>query len=168
MASAGSAAGASRSGFEAAVEPLLLPAYRLACAMLMDPAEAEDAVQEASLKAWRSWQQLRDPAAARNWFLSIVANQCRTLRRRRPLLTLSYALHLLVPAEDLDERIDLTAAMSRLPRVDRGLLVMRYYLDLSVEDAAAASGLSVGAAKSRLHRAVRRLRPLLNVPEARI
>lgn len=153
-----------RSGFEATVEPLLLPAYRLACAMLMDPVEAEDAVQEASLKAWRSWQQLRDPAAARNWFLSIVANQCRTLRRRRPLLTLSYALHLLVPAEDLDLRIDLTAAMSRLPRVDRGLLVMRYYLDLSVEDAAAASG----AAKSRLHRAVRRLRPRLNVPEASI
>jgi hypothetical protein len=69
--------------FDAIVGPWIEPGYRLAVAMLRDPVEAQDAVQEAAVKAWRSLERLRDSDQARAWFLSIVANQCRSTMRRR-------------------------------------------------------------------------------------
>ena len=60
-------------------------AYRLARAILLDDAEAEDAVQEASLAAWRARGSLRDATRFEPWFDRILINQCRDqLRRRRP------------------------------------------------------------------------------------
>src|SRR5437763_16740590 len=65
-------------------DPLLDPAYRLAAVMLGDRSAAEDAVQEASIKAWRKLRQLRgEVGSLRSWFLSIVANECRMARRQR-------------------------------------------------------------------------------------
>src|SRR5206468_6452787 len=70
--------------FSRLIEPLLDPAYRLAAVMLGDRSAAEDAVQEASIKAWRKLRQLRgDAHSLRAWFLSIVANECRMARRTR-------------------------------------------------------------------------------------
>src|ERR1700680_4329906 len=70
--------------FSTLIEPLLDPAYRLAAVMLGDRSAAEDAVQEASIKAWRKLKQLRgDAGSLRAWFLSIVANECRMVRRQR-------------------------------------------------------------------------------------
>src|SRR5438034_11836562 len=68
--------------FSQLIDPLLGPAYRLAAVMLGDRSAAEDAVQEASIKAWRKLRQLRgDAHSLRAWFLSIVANECRMARR---------------------------------------------------------------------------------------
>src|SRR3981189_3537006 len=79
-----SAAGGDAVSFAALIEPLLDPAYRLAAVMLADRSSAEDAVQEASIKAWRKLRQLRgDLSSLRPWFLSIVANECRMARRQR-------------------------------------------------------------------------------------
>jgi DNA-directed RNA polymerase specialized sigma24 family protein len=70
--------------FSQLIQPLLDPAYRLAAVMLSDRSAAEDAVQEASVKAWRKLRQLRgDVSSLRPWFLSIVANECRMARRKR-------------------------------------------------------------------------------------
>src|ERR1700686_2070895 len=70
--------------FAALIDPLLNPASRLAAVMLADRSAAEDAVQEASIKAWRKLGQLRgDAGSLRSWFLSIVANECRMVRRQR-------------------------------------------------------------------------------------
>src|SRR5437763_16316995 len=70
--------------FSRLIEPLLDPAYRLAAVMLADRTAAEDAVQEASIKAWRKFRQLRgDDRSLRSWFLSIVTNECRMARRQR-------------------------------------------------------------------------------------
>src|SRR5258706_13217680 len=70
--------------FAILLEPLLDPAYRLAAAMLADRSAAEDAVQEASIKAWRKLRQLRgDASSLRPWFLSIVANEPRLAPRQR-------------------------------------------------------------------------------------
>src|SRR5579864_3281060 len=70
--------------FAALIEPLLDPAFRLAAVMLSDRSAAEDAVQEASIKAWRKLGQLRgEVGSLRPWFLSIVANECRMARRQR-------------------------------------------------------------------------------------
>src|SRR5450759_233214 len=76
--------------FAALIEPLLNPAYRLAAVMLADRSAAEDAVQEASIKAWRKLGQLRgDTGSLRPWFLSIVANECRMVRRQLSLIHIS-------------------------------------------------------------------------------
>src|SRR5258706_12373048 len=69
--------------FAMVIQPLLDPAYRLAAVMLADRSAAEDAGQEASIKAWRKIGQLRgDEPSLRPWFLSIVANERRMARRQ--------------------------------------------------------------------------------------
>src|SRR6202790_3665778 len=79
-----SASAGDADSFAALIEPLLDPAYRLSAVMLADRSLAEDAVQEASIKAWRKLRQLRgDLSSLRPWFLSIVANECRMARRQR-------------------------------------------------------------------------------------
>src|SRR5438045_4424587 len=65
------------------LQDLVLPGYRLACGMLHDAAAAEDVVQEAALKAWRKRGRLRSGSDPLPWFLAIVANECRSVRRRR-------------------------------------------------------------------------------------
>jgi len=78
------AASGDAHAFAALIEPLLNPAYRLAAVMLADRSAADDAVQEASIKAWRKLGQLHgDAGSLRSWFLSIVANECRMVRRQR-------------------------------------------------------------------------------------
>src|ERR1700737_4329584 len=79
-----SAAAGDADSFAVLIQPLLDPAFRLAAVMLADRSAAEDAVQEASIKAWRKLRQLRgDVGSLRSWFLSIVANECRMTRRQR-------------------------------------------------------------------------------------
>src|SRR5438067_2727521 len=79
----GGAAHAGESEFEVLIGPLVEPGLRLAYSMLGDRAEAEDATQEAITKAWRNLTRLRDRTQVRPWFLAIVANQCRNVRRTR-------------------------------------------------------------------------------------
>src|SRR2546427_11198006 len=67
--------------FEALLEPLIASAASLAYAMLQDRAEAEDVVQESAVNAWRKLGNIRGGAAFKPWFLGIVANRCRTVRR---------------------------------------------------------------------------------------
>src|SRR5256886_6382755 len=69
--------------FEELLSTVLDPAFRLAMTMLNDRTAAEDAAQEAAVKAWRSFGRFRAGAEMRPWFLTIVANECRTARRSR-------------------------------------------------------------------------------------
>jgi RNA polymerase sigma-70 factor (ECF subfamily) len=71
------------AAFTSLLRPLLEPAYRLAAGMLQDRQLAEDALQEAAVKAWRKFHQLREGKEMRPWFFGIVANECRTTRRGR-------------------------------------------------------------------------------------
>src|SRR5258707_13914696 len=83
------------NAFEVLLVPLLEPGYRLAGGMLQDHQAAQDAVQEAAFKAWRKLRQLRDGLEMRPWFLGIVANECRTVRRSK----WSKVVALLLPTE---------------------------------------------------------------------
>jgi len=150
--------------FERLLGPLIEPGYRFACALLHDPQAAEDAVQEASLKAWRKLSQLRSPEAVRPWFLGIVANQCRTTSRTRWWQVAKIA----VTPEQTESRvapvadsIDLRRAIRRLRYPERTALVMYFYLDLSAEEVAAATHSTPGAVRRRLYRTLARLRPFL-------
>ena len=64
------------AAFTSLLRPLLEPAYRLAVGMLQDRQLAEDAVQEAAVKAWRKIHQLREGTEMRPWFLQAVTPPC--------------------------------------------------------------------------------------------
>lgn len=158
-----------RGAFEDLIAPLVEPAYRLTGGMPLDPDEAEDAVQEATVKAWLKLGSFRTGADPRPWFLTIVANHCRDVRRSRwwSVLRGADAEHTRsAPLVDLATGVDLRRALTRLPVPDRALLVMHYYLDLPLEEVARVLRLSPAAAKSRLYRVLRRLRGHLEVSEA--
>jgi RNA polymerase sigma-70 factor (ECF subfamily) len=148
-----------QAGFIALVEPELLAAYRLAVAMLRSEIKAEDAVQEAVLKAWRHRGRFRAGSAMRPWLLAIVANECRAARRsrwwsviRRPDAPEADP----IAAEPSDAA--LRGAILKLPHEQRLAIVLRYYLDLPFAEVAAVLRISPKAAKSRTYRALERLR----------
>ena len=72
-----------KSAFEHLIQSAVRPATQLAYAMLHDRAEAEDAFQESALRAWRRLENLRAGARFEPWFMGIVSNQCRDVRRGR-------------------------------------------------------------------------------------
>ncbi|OLE78009.1 MAG: hypothetical protein AUG06_12150 [Actinobacteria bacterium 13_1_20CM_2_65_11] len=160
----------SGQAFTDLLAPLVEPGYRLACAMLHDPHAAEDAVQEASLIAWRKVGGLHDHSRLRGWFLGIVANECRNSRRRRWVTSVSHGLPAGLSVVSGEERVvrntDLRRALSPLAHDDRLVVVLYFHLDMPLEEIAAVVGSSVGAARARLYRAVNRLRPDLAIQEA--
>jgi RNA polymerase sigma-70 factor (ECF subfamily) len=149
-----------REAFEEAFRPLYEDGFKLAIAMLRDRAEAEDALQDALLKCWRKLHTFKVGTGLRPWFLTVVANQCRSMRRtrwwsvqRQAVIEISYP----GPAQE-PERLDLRRALGRLPDGARLLLVLHYYLDMSFEDMAQVVGGQPDAVKSRTYRALRKLR----------
>ena len=152
--------------FAELLAPYVPIAQRLAFGMLQNPHDCEDAVQEATFKAWRAFPRLRDGSDLRAWFLTIVANECRQRRRSRWWSTLKLAEPSLLsaPPERLDEAaIDMRRALNRLPQQMKLVIVLRYYLDLSFDDVGRVLGVGADAAKARVHRALARLR--VDVPE---
>ncbi len=155
--------------FDTLMRPLI-PAHRLAFGPLQERAEAEDAIQEAAFKAWRRFDTFRTGMDMKPWFLAIVANQCRSLQRARWWSVLRLAEPPAAAAMHEDrfaQSEDLRRALRRLSHQRRLVVVLHFYLDLSFEQVAAIVGDSVGAVKSRVYRALRELRPELEVGEVR-
>lgn len=134
--------------------------YGLALTILRDPAEAEDAVQDALLAAWRFWPNLRDPARVQPWLTRICVNAA--LRRRRWIshLTAQHdADRVLAPAIGRDERLlGFDRAFARLSLKQRAVFALHVHYGLTVEECARTVGCSSGAARSHLGRAVDKLR----------
>ncbi len=160
--------GTTDADFDAIIGPWIEPGYRLAVAMLRDPDEAHDAVQEAAVKAWRALDRLREGAPARPWFFAIVANQCRSTMRRRWWSVLRLSGHesfAADPEDSVARSVDIDRAMAALSPDDRAILHLHFYLDLPLDEVGRVLGISPGAAKSRVYRAVHRLRPDLELME---
>ena len=135
--------------------------------------DAEDAVQEAFVKAYRALGRFRAGSPFRPWLLRIVANEARNRRRsagRRAGLAVRVAEDRrpgdAAPSPesavlDHEERAWLLAAINDLADGDREVIAARYFLDLSEAETAEILGLPRGTVKSRLSRAVGRLRSRL-------
>ena len=149
--------------FDAVIGPHLDAGYRTALAILQNPDEAHDAVQESALKAWRKLHQLREGSPARPWFLAIVANHCRSERRKHWWSVVRVPELEPTDPEVQTENVDIKRALATLPRDDRLALFLYFYLDLPLEEVGAVLGVSPGGAKTRVYRAAKKLRPGLEM-----
>jgi RNA polymerase sigma factor (sigma-70 family) len=147
-------------------------AFRVALVAAGDRGEAEEAVQDGFVKAYRALGRFREHAPFRPWLLRIVANEARNRRRsagRRAGLALRSAAAALGDAAPSPEaavlsharRDELLAALGELDQRDRDVLVHRFLLELGEEETAAALGVRRGTVKSRTSRALERLRAVL-------
>jgi RNA polymerase sigma-70 factor (ECF subfamily) len=150
--------------FEQLLTPVLEVGFRLAMTMLNDRGMAEDVVQEAALKAWRNLGRLRPDSPLRPWFLTVVANECRSARRTRWWRVLRFPeMAAARQVARVEERIDLAAALDRLPQHHLLPLSLYYHLDLPIAEVARVLGCSEGAARVRIHRALAALRPAMKL-----
>jgi RNA polymerase sigma-70 factor (ECF subfamily) len=156
-------AGASvdrRLTFERLTQERLDRAYRLAAAILGDPGEAEDAVQDAAEQAWDGWARLRDARKFDAWFDRILVNRCRDRLRKRVRSTLPGPLDVAVidPGLDSAERVAVGQALATLGPDHRIVVVLRFVEDLPIGEIAVRTGQREGTVKSRLHYVLRQLR----------
>jgi RNA polymerase sigma factor (sigma-70 family) len=160
--------------YEQLVERYQGIAVRTAYLVTRASQDAEDAAQEAFVKAYYALPRFRDGAPFRPWLLRIVTNEAsnrvRSARRRERL-----ALRVAerdrpsgdaapspeAAALELERDRVLLDAVARLPRRDQQVIGYRYFLDLSEAEMAQALGVRPGTIKSRLSRAMGRLRRLL-------
>jgi RNA polymerase sigma factor (sigma-70 family) len=146
-------------------------AFRTAMLITGNAADAEEAAQDAFVKAYRALGRFRAGEPLRPWLLTIVANEARNRRRaagRRTALALRAAGEGRPSGESAhspeaallagERRTRLLEAMGRLREDDRLVIGCRYLLELSEAETAAALGLRRGTVKSRLSRALDRLR----------
>ncbi len=148
-------------------------AFRTAFLITGDGSEAEDAAQEAFIKAYRALGRFRSGAPFRPWLLAVVANEARNRRRaagRRANLALRVAGEG-APGERsfspeaatvaAERRAELLGAIWALREEDRLVIGCRYFLGLSEAETAAALDCARGTVKSRLSRALDRLRKVM-------
>jgi RNA polymerase sigma factor (sigma-70 family) len=136
---------------------------RLAYVMTGDGALAQDAVQAAWVRAWRSLGSVREPLRIRAWLLSIAANEARQILRRRrrvPVVELDVGMGAPGRADPASgiERLDLVRALQRLSPDDRSLLALRYVVGFDAVELAGLTGRSASGIRARLSRLTARLR----------
>lgn len=170
----------ARAGEVAAYEELVRRyqelAFRVAFVITGSAGDAEEAAQDAFVRAYRALDRFRPEAPFRPWLIEIVANAARTrrswsLRRRSAPLELlgeraqtDLAVEPEASAIAAEERRELLAAVHRLRPNERRVLICRYFLQLSEAETAAALGCARGTVKSRSSRALERLRRELARP----
>lgn len=160
--------------FEPLVTPHLTAMLRVA-RLMVGADDAEDVAQEAITRAWRSWDDLRDPAATRGWLLRITVNACHNWRRARATPTGRYALSLNdeppLPAgaqasdpgaSDHALRLDIRHALAALEPEPQHLIALRYFAGLDSTEIGSILGIPAGTVRTRLRRALTLLRQRLD------
>ena len=137
--------------------------YRYAAWLCRDKAIAEDVVQEAMLRAWKSLDALRDDAAARPWLLTIVRRENARYFERKRIETVDIdnltASQAALIAEQPDEELDdMRQAIYELDDDYREPLVLQVLMGYSTNEIAEQMGLKQGAVLTRLHRARAKLK----------
>jgi RNA polymerase sigma factor (sigma-70 family) len=168
-----------RSAFELLMRRYNRRLYRLARASLRDDAEAQDALQETYLRAYRCIGQFRGEAALSTWLSRLVLNECSARRRRSmrrdniiPIVSGDPSMEIFTTVADSAEPPDqgtaraqmrcvLERKVSELPELLRLVFVMRAIEELSVEETADTLSISANTVRSRHFRARGMLRESL-------
>lgn len=167
------AAGGDRDAFAILAAPRLPAMFGTALLILRDRGHAEDAVQEALVRAWRDLRSVRDPRRFDAWLRRLLVNACRdeARRGRRHESNIRLLPDHDRPTEDssreLADRDAIGRALRGLSTEHRAVLVHQYYLDLAIAEVADALDIPVGTAKSRLHHARNALREAVELDTKR-
>lgn len=166
-----------KSAFAALVDLYEKPIYNLAYRMLGETTEAQDAAQEAFLRAYTRLNSYNPERPFKTWLFSIASHHCidRLRKRRIVWLSLDGALppHPALsdgrpgPEEAVvrtERRELIRQLLGRLKPKDRLMIILRYWYDHSYEEIADETGATVSAVKSRLHRARNVLAAALGEP----
>jgi RNA polymerase sigma-70 factor (ECF subfamily) len=129
--------------------------YAIARLLLRDSDQAQDAVQEALVRAWRDLPALRDPERFDGWLYRILVNACNELRRRRRRWSSQIRLLRSEPqVEDgsgfVADRDQLERGFLRLNHDQRTVVVLHFFLGMPIQEVASTLGIPVGTARSRL------------------
>ena len=156
--------------FTRLVETYQRPVYNLCYRMLGTAGEAEDAAQEAFLRAYKSLGRYDPKRSFATWLLSIASHYCIDQLRKRRFTTFSIddEDHAWLEPPDpgpnpeaslgiREKQAEVQALLEHLSPKDKSAVVMRYWYNYSYEEIADALSLTVSAVKSRLHRARREL-----------
>jgi RNA polymerase sigma-70 factor (ECF subfamily) len=134
----------------------------LATLVIGNADEAEDAVQEAMIDAWRGWRSLRSADRGAAWLTTICVRRC--LRRKRLLARLPMAgWPADLPAPQRADDVNWDAAFRTLSRQQRAVVLLHYRHGYSLDECARAVGCRPGTARTHLSRALKKFREVLDV-----
>lgn len=172
----------ARRGDQAAFGRLVVayqtPVYNLTYRMLGNAGEAEEAAQEAFLRAYTRLHSYDPQRPFRSWMLSIASHYCIDMLRKRRITWLSFEDEIAAPDNSTqtgaarlasnspnpeavvaqrEQEAQIQQLLTALSPTDRAAITLRYWYDCSYEEIAETLNLTTSAVKSRLHRARRRL-----------
>lgn len=139
--------------------------YKLAMGILKNEPDAEDAMQDAILKAYSNLDQLKDRSKFRPWILSIVHNcSIECIRKRKDMTDIEEEQWIAAPEPMVDSaaRIAVWDAVQKLKRPYRTVIILFYYEDCSIIQIAKITNTSVNSVKTQLLRGRKMLAQLLN------
>lgn len=149
-----------REDFEQAVRAYGADLYRFAYWLCRDRHAAEDLVQEACLRAWKSWLELRDATHAKAWLMTIVRNEhARSFWRKRNETSLDEMDETQMPSmPSFEAGLETAQVVRLLPETYREPLLLQVLGGFSCAEIAGMLGTSEGAIMTRLTRARQALR----------
>jgi RNA polymerase sigma-70 factor (ECF subfamily) len=156
--------------FAALVTAATARSYALACLILRDSDRAEDATQEAFVRAWREIPRLRDADRFDAWLRRLVVNACydegRRVKRRAEVSLFSVGDRSTVDSSSSTAESDrIERAFRQLPLDQRTVLVLQHYLELSHSEIAETLGIPLGTVKSRVRYGVAAMRAALDADD---
>jgi RNA polymerase sigma factor (sigma-70 family) len=152
----------AEAGFDALLNAQRQRLYGVAYSILRDHAEAEDALQDALLKAWRSWDSLRDEGARTTWLVRICVNHCINRRkglRLRGFTTAPRSDDVAVADPRFEGRlVDLDRSYRKLSPRQRAAVFLHYHHGYSIDECADLMSCGAGSVRTHLARAMASMR----------
>jgi RNA polymerase sigma factor (sigma-70 family) len=162
MGPAGVRASEAERSFDALLSAERRRLYGVAFSILRDHGEAEDALQDAMLKAWRSWDSVRDESARTTWLLRVCVNHC--INRRKGLRRLGLGAspapqQAAAPDPRFDARlVDLDRSYRKLSPKQRAAVFLHYHHGYSIDECAGLMSCRAGSVRTHLARAMASMR----------
>jgi RNA polymerase sigma factor (sigma-70 family) len=158
-----------REAFEMIIRTRSRALFAIAYGILQNREEAEDSVQEALVKGWKSRWRVRDPEKFPAWLCMIARHRARDVFRKRRAVSLPNEATESLASETntSDELLDrqLHSALAALPELHRSALMLRYFEEMDYQSIEKLLGLTNGALRGILGRALatmrKRLKPAL-------
>jgi RNA polymerase sigma-70 factor (ECF subfamily) len=152
-----------REAFEMIIRTHSRTLFAIAYGILQSREEAEDVVQDALIKAWKTRWRVRDPEKFLAWLATIARHRANDIFRRRrtvPLSTVDEVIEASSAAEPNGPELDqqLRSALATLPELHRAALTLRYFEEMDYRTIENTLGLSNGALRGILGRALASMR----------